>query len=50
MEGGLYASCVRSSMTYGNKTRHSLADVGLQLERVDDSMDVWCSQERQVKN
>ena len=30
----VYASCVRSSMTYGSETRHLLADVVLNFERV----------------
>ena len=33
MKGRMYASCVRSSMTYGSETRPLLADVGLKFER-----------------
>ena len=29
MKGGVYASCVRSSMTYGGESRLLLVDVGL---------------------
>ena len=32
MKGLVYASCVRSSMTYGSETRPLLADVGLKFE------------------
>ena len=32
----VYASCVRSSMTYGSETRPFLVDVGLKFERADD--------------
>ena len=32
MKGGVYASCVRSSMTYGRETRPLLVDVGLKFE------------------
>ena len=35
IKGRVYASCVRSSMTYGSKTRHLLFDVGLQFERAE---------------
>ena len=33
MKGRVYASCVRSSMTYGSETRPLLAHVGLKFER-----------------
>ena len=33
MKGQVYASCVRSSMTYGSETR--LVDVGLKFERAE---------------
>ena len=36
MKGRVYASCVRSSMTYGSETRSLLVDVGLKFERADD--------------
>ena len=32
MKGRVYASCVRSSMTYGSETRPLLVDVGLKFE------------------
>ena len=35
MKGRVYASCVRSSMTYGRETRSLLANVGLKFERPD---------------
>ena len=35
MKGRVYASCVRSSMTYGSETRHLLVDVGLNFERAE---------------
>ena len=47
MKGKVYASCVRSSMTYGNETRLLLVDVGLNFEREDDKMEVWRFHERQ---
>ena len=31
MKGRVYASCVRSSMTYGSETRPLLAEVGLKF-------------------
>ena len=31
MKGRVYASCVRSSMIYGNETRSLLVDVGLKF-------------------
>ena len=34
-EGRVYASCVRSSMTYGSETRSLLVDVGLKFESRD---------------
>ena len=34
-EGRVYASCVRSRMTYGSETRPLLADIGLKLERAE---------------
>ena len=39
MKGRVYASCVRSSMTYGSETRPLLVDVGLKFERAEDADD-----------
>ena len=36
MKGRVYASCVRSRITYGSETRPLLVDVGLKFERADD--------------
>ena len=36
-----YASCVRSSMTYGSETRPLLVDVGLKFERAEMQMIRW---------
>ena len=47
MKGRVYASCVRSSMTYGSETRPMLVDVGLKFERAEMQMDVWYLIERQ---
>ena len=33
IKGRVYASCVRSSMTYGSETKPLLVDVGLKFER-----------------
>ena len=41
MKGQLYASCVRSSMTYGSETRPLLVDVGLKFERAEMHMIRW---------
>ena len=41
MKDRLYASCVRSSMTYGSETRPLLADVGLKFERAEMQMIRW---------
>ena len=41
MKGRVYASCVRSSMTYGNETRPLLVDVGLRFERAELHMIRW---------
>ena len=41
MKGRVYASCVRSSMTYGRGTRPLLADVGLKYERAEMQMIRW---------
>ena len=41
MKGRVYASCVRSSMTYGRETRPLLADVGLKFERAEMQMIRW---------
>ena len=41
MKGRMYASCVRSSMTYGSETRPVLVDVGLEFERADMQMIRW---------
>ena len=38
MKGRVYASCVRSSMTYGSETRPLLVDVGLKFERPEMQM------------
>ena len=37
----VYASCVRSSMTYGSETRPLLVDVGLKFERAEMQMIRW---------
>ena len=49
MKGRVYASCVRSSMTYGSETRPLLADVGLKFEIAEMQMIrwIWCFHERQ---
>ena len=42
MKGQVYASCVRSSMTYyGSETRPLLADVGLNFVRAEMQMIRW---------
>ena len=41
MKGRVYASCVRSSMTYGSDTMPLLADVGLKFERAEMQMIRW---------
>ena len=41
MKGQVYASCVRSSITYGSETRPMLVDVGLKFERVEMQMVRW---------
>ena len=41
MKGRVYASCVRSSMTYGSETRSLLVDVGLKFERAEMQMIRW---------
>ena len=41
MRGRVYASCVRSSMTYGSETRSFLTDVGLKFERAKMQMIRW---------
>ena len=41
MKGRVYASCVRSSMTYGSETRPLLVDVGLKSERAGMQMIRW---------
>ena len=41
MKGRVYASCVRSSMTYGSETRLFLVDVGLKFERAEMQMIRW---------
>ena len=41
MKGRVYASCVRSSMTYGSETRPLLVDVGLKFERAEMHMIRW---------
>ena len=40
-ERRVYASCVRSSMTYGSETRPLLVDVGLKFERAEMQMIRW---------
>ena len=37
----VYASCIRSSMTYGCETRPLLVDVGLKFERAEMQMIRW---------
>ena len=41
MKGRVYASWVRSSMTYGSETRPLLVDVGLKFERAEMQMIRW---------
>ena len=41
MKFRVYASCVRSSMTYGSETRPLLVDVGLKFERAEMQMIRW---------
>ena len=41
MKGRVYASCVRSSMTYGSETRPLLVHVGLKFERAEMQMIRW---------
>ena len=41
MKGQVNASCVRSSMTYGNENRLLLVDVGLKFERAEMQMIRW---------
>ena len=41
MKGRVYASCVRSSMTYGSETMPLLVDVELKFERADMQMIIW---------
>ena len=41
MKGQVYASCVRSSITYGSETRPLLVDVGLKFERAEMQMIRW---------
>ena len=38
MNGRVYASCVRSSVTYGSETRSLLGDVRLKFERAEMQM------------
>ena len=38
MKGRVYASCVRSSMSYGGETRPLLVNVGLKFERAEMQM------------
>ena len=40
MESRVYASCIRSSMTYGSETRPLLAD-GLKFEKAYMQMVTW---------
>ena len=39
MKGRVYASCVRSSMTYGSDTRPLLVNVGLKFEGAENADD-----------
>ena len=41
IEDRVYASCIRSSMTYGRETRPLLVDVGLKFERAEMQMNRW---------
>ena len=41
MKGRVYASCIRSSMTYGSETRPLLVDVGLKFEKAEMQMFRW---------
>ena len=41
MKDRMYASCVRSSMTYGSETRPLQADFGLKFERAEMQMIRW---------
>ena len=41
MKGRVYASCVRSSTTYGSETSPLLIDVGLKFERAEMQMIRW---------
>ena len=42
MKGRVYASCVRSCMTYGSETRPLLVDVVLKFERAETmQMILW---------
>ena len=41
MKGRVYASCVRSSLTYESEARPLLADVGLMFERAEMQMIRW---------
>ena len=38
MKGRVYASCVRSSMTYGSETSPLLVGVGIHFERAEMQM------------
>ena len=41
MKGGVYASCVRSSMIYGSETMPLPVDLGLKFERTEMQMIKW---------
>ena len=41
MKGRVYASCVRSSITYGSETRPLLVNVGLKFEKAEMQMIRW---------
>ena len=41
MKGRVYASCLRSSMTYGSETRPLLVYIGLKFERPEMQMIRW---------
>ena len=42
MNGRVYASCVRSSMTYGSETMPFLFDAGLKFDRAEMQKAGWC--------
>ena len=46
MKGRVYASSVRSNMTYSSETRPLLSDVGLKFERAEMQMIRWMKDRR----